>query len=613
MANFAEIRLFGRALSKENSSVSHELIVECAKKGYAIDRYVDQDRVKAYIDTLPINYNSTFYSTFEEVVNLTTEEVAVDQILHYISTYGTNFQGKAYVPNQSDICVDFTDCKFINSITIDEITVKVKEMLYSNIALHKNTLKDLFELIDEFDITLSLFKIQNREAIIAYKVKYGIYPKDVDDMMSMINYMITGSAMIVKSRENINMYHDTFFHSNRVMNDEVIKTKELIEYLGYTEVSKGFNRYKRFFLSMKESNKEFAPIINKISKLSKKHHVPCELPWSTKFLTKSFLNGNYMSNVSNLLKEASIFQLSKYYNAVQKRLLPYRFYDTYNVRNGKSFVKVNNFDLTTEEIDVLLNYKSMISSELRAKCNDKFKNTNFKVMSDINMAIPTSEKNFTGTLPINSRLKITNDSAFIVGIHWFGKDGAVDLDLSFLNLDGQKIGWNASYNDESIVYSGDMTSANPEATECLWFTDGLKDGVFAINGYQSKIDAKFTFFVAKVSKDISNYGRGYMVNPDDIIFKTQLSLSSLQMTAAIFTDGQFIFTNRGLGNSRVSNADFLKGYIDSQIKLSNCSPMLNDYLYTENSEVYMDYETNIPKDCFDLTTDDKSALISLLS
>jgi len=347
--------------------------------------------------------------------------------------------------------------------------------------------------------------------------------------------------------------------------------------------------------------------------LSKKHHVPCELPWSTKFLTKSFLNGNYASNVSDLLKEASVFQLSKYYNAVQKRLLPYRFYDTYNVRNGKSFVKVNNFDLTTEEIDVLLNYKSMISSELRAKCNDKFKNTNFKVMSDINMAIPTSEKNFTGTLPINSRLKITNDSAFIVGIHWFGKDGAVDLDLSFLNLDGQKIGWNATYNNESIVYSGDMTSANPEATECLWFTDGLKDGVFAINGYQSKIDAKFTFFVAKVSKDISNYGRGYMVNPDDIIFKTQLSLSSLQMTAAIFTDGQFIFTNRGLGNSRVSNADFLKGYIDSQIKLSNCSPMLNDYLYTENSEVYMDYETNIPKDCFDLTTDDKSALISLLS
>ena len=41
MANFAEIRLFGRALSKENSSVSHELVVECAKKGYAIDRYVD--------------------------------------------------------------------------------------------------------------------------------------------------------------------------------------------------------------------------------------------------------------------------------------------------------------------------------------------------------------------------------------------------------------------------------------------------------------------------------------------------------------------------------------------------------------------------------------------
>ena len=103
MANFAELRLFGRALKNTNDSntVDSVLIRTCASKGYVMHPDCNAERVKSFMQSLPNNVNTTFYKSFNDVMNRSRAALFIDQCMHYASTYGTHHTGKAYVPNDN--------------------------------------------------------------------------------------------------------------------------------------------------------------------------------------------------------------------------------------------------------------------------------------------------------------------------------------------------------------------------------------------------------------------------------------------------------------------------------------------------------------------------------
>ena len=193
---------------------------------------------------------------------------------------------------------------------------------------------------------------------------------------------------------------------------------------------------------------------------------------------------------------------------------------------------------------------------------------------------------------------------FIVGIYWKGEDGARDLDLSFTDIDGNTVSWCNSYTDEgnNIVYSGDMTSANPEAAEYLLFRNDMPNGVFTCNSFCAEPGSKYTFIVARLPEG-AEFDYNHMVNPDDIIFQTPMVMTGNEMSMAIYVDGRFIFTDRATGNGRVAKAGITtRDLIQSQIDMSGMVLTLNEYM------------KNVSPDGEDVKlTDDKSALISLLS
>jgi hypothetical protein len=603
MAKFAELRLFGQALRKTNASntVDSVLVRECATKGYVIHPDCNAERIKSWIYSLPNNYNSTFYKSFNDVMNRSREALWLDQCMHYASTYGTGHTGTPYIPNNDPRQIDFTECKIIESITLAELTGKIQDMLHSGIALKNDTLNDIFELIAEFKIEIDLSDIKNREFLIRYHISRGIPFGTPEETLQAINFIITDSACIVKDRATVCAYSSFNSHGTNPLDFSYIK--ESFNSHSLEEWASIFNRYKPLFLALR--NSELRPVINKISKLSKKHHVPTVMPMSTKFLTPEYVNNNKLTFESRLwlrkYEERSLFELVKYYNAIQKRRSG-KFVDTINIRNGKSWVKKSSWDLNEDNLDKL---SSQVRRSVSHKMREKLQGKTLNLPYGLGITLPTSEKNFIGTLPIGSYVPVTPEDNLIVGIYWKGEDGAQDLDLSFTDIDGKTVSWCNSYTDEgnNIVYSGDMTSADPEAAEYLLFRNDMPNGVFMCNSFCAEPESKYTFIVARLPEG-EEFDYNHVVDPDDIIFQTPMVMTGKQMSMAIYVDGKFIFTNRATGNNRVAQAGVTtRDLIQSQIDMADMSLTLNEFID----------HTELDGEVVDLTTDDKSALISLLA
>ena len=623
MAKFAELRLFGRALENtwQEMAVDSAFVKNCASKGYVMHPDCRIDRVMSYIASLPNNYNSTFYKSFNDIINRSEEALWVDQCMHYASTYGTGHTGTPYVPNDNPAHIDFTECKIIEPITKKELIGKIEDMLNSGIALKNDTIDDIFELIGELQLNINLSNCKNREFVIRYHVKRVLSFDTVEETLQAINYVITGSACIVKDHATIQAYRDFVYKAsggNVVKNFEYLE-EAFLEQHSLKEWASIFNRYKPLFLALRTGTPSYDGTdmlytflrrkVNKISKLSKKHHVPTVMPMSTKFLTPEYLNDNQLCGESiNYIrrnrKDISLFQLAKYYTAVKKRMKG-KFIDTINIRNGKSWVKKSSWDL---DQDVLKGLESAIKRAFQLNMLDKLQGKTLNVPYGLGITIPTSEKNFIGSLPIGSYLNIEPEDNLIVGIYWKGEDGAQDLDLSFTDIDGNTVSWCNAYTDEgnNIVYSGDMTSANPEAAEYLLFRNNMPNGIFMCNSFCAEPESKYTFIVARLPEG-TEFRDNHVVNPDDIIFQTPMVMTGRQMSMAIYVDGRFIFTNRATGNGRVARAGVTtRDLIQSQIDMADMSLTLNGF-------VQLEHFSDRDEDVVDLTTDDKSALISLLS
>ena len=113
--------------------------------GYIINPKVVFDEsayefLKKYYYHIACNYNSTFYKKWEDVISKNRFELFIDQLCHYASTYGTNYEGETYVPNKDyvkneELGIDFKEYKFIDICTETEAYQIAMNSLTSGIAL----------------------------------------------------------------------------------------------------------------------------------------------------------------------------------------------------------------------------------------------------------------------------------------------------------------------------------------------------------------------------------------------------------------------------------------------------------------------------------------------
>lgn len=543
-------------LSEDNEIDTTSLFEKAFLGGVIISPNLINEYVINYINQfIEFDPNATFYNSFDEVISKDRLELFIDQIIHYFTTYGTNHTGEPFIVKNTNIQFDLTNHLAITEITKDEMIDKSLDLLSGNVALSKNTLEYIFIILRFFDaIPKDNSNINNREAKILYYVYNDIQPTDAEEIIRYINYLATKNPMVVKNRELYSQLISVDFDCS-----ELFANSDLIEH------AKIFNRYKTIYLALRHSNKNNKSYINRIAKLSKKYHVPTKKPWIETILESVDIFDklpDMLPNMSNFKK----IQLIETINLRKKQLSV----SMYIIRNQKMFIK-NQTPKYEKWYDILrkILYESLIES-LKTK-NDK----SIKLpMESIKIALPTSEKSFIGNYPIGTRIEFDNTDA-IIGINWRGEDGVHDLDLSYIDDQNRKIGWNSRYYDDrrSIIYSGDMTYSDPEASECLYAKHGFKDGVVNVNIYGHRNGVMpFKLFIAKEKP--SNFEKNYMVNPNNIIKSFNLELDIRQATVGILHDNSFILTKLNRNNSWVSDSEnnsemleYIIGNNDSKLDL----------------------------------------------
>ncbi|CAL2077968.1 hypothetical protein [Tenacibaculum sp. 190524A05c] len=470
--------------------------------------------------------NKTFHKSWKKIKRLTRHDLLIEQIKHYISTYGSDFKSEIYIPNE---ITEVPDVKLIYKVvkayTKQELIEKCLSLLQSGIALKEETIDDVLSILTDhlgYEFT-GKENIKNKEAIVKIAELYHVYPENVVEFFRYIIYRTTNSTLLIKNDELIQEIKNSKYNPSAAFNK-----------FGLEKLAEIFNRFKPLFLAYKTK----APkTINRISKLSKKFHKPL-VTNPLNEVTFSLLTENDIHWLDNATPFALFKALSACYSRKNGQ-------DTflYRVRNGKSWVKPGYFSYTSE-----MNFNFILTY-----LKNRFDFTDKKLFlpEDIEYALPTSEKMFVGNIPTGTRFY---GDKLAVGIYWEDSWGARDLDLSGLNIGG-KVGWNSSYNQNkgSLMYSGDITSAPFGAVEYLYANNGLNAPTLVnSNVFSGSASCDFKIIIGKGDK----ITKDYMMNPNNLFAEVKCTSVQKQSIIGMLLPGEknqsFVLLNFGAGHANVS-------------------------------------------------------------
>lgn len=472
--------------------------------------------------------NKGFHKSFEKVRSSTRFELAMEQIRHYASTYGTGHRGEIYIPDEvlevPDVKLTF---KVVQALTKEEIAERCLNMLRSGVALKEETINDLLTvLVDELGYKFTGKEgVKNKEAIIKIADLCGVVPDDTMEFFRYVVYRATGESLLIKNKEAIEKIKKSNFNPSAQFRSH-----------GVDRLATIFNRFKPLFLAFKT---KCPGTINKISKLSKGKHVP--VPQNAlnqvtqRLLTKKDVHW---------LDNATPFALFKAMTAVWNRIQGQQTFN-YRVRNGKSWVKESTTDVRL--LDMLANLNFLVDY-----MKGRFDLSDHKIFvpEGVEYAVPTSEKMFVGNIPTGTKF---SGEKLAVGIYWKNSWGARDLDLSCSSVT-QKIGWNAGYSNRGLTYSGDVTSAPNGAVEYLHCKKGTDEPWIVNNNVYSGSETSGYKILVGAGDEVS---KPYLMDPNRVVMEVKTEAIQKRMVLGLFLPESenvqsFVLLNFGAGHANVS-------------------------------------------------------------
>lgn len=617
--------LSGKQAARKN------LFKKALSKGYLIDTNCLNEYAEAFIDSIDMQYNSTFYKTWEDVTTKSRRALLFDQILHYVTTYGMDFSlegtGYEYIPNTNPEEPAWTSYKVIKACTFEDLYNKCISMICSGIALKSDTVKALTDYIIAYvnepvnHASLDVDFIKNREALVILCDALGVLPKDGGKLFAHIIYKATGQTMIIKNRDMRRRIENSVEGWTRNNATEIIKKLNKEQMIALASV---FNRYKELFLAFKH-NDTLAPIINKISRLSKKYHKPMTRGYWETILHKAPQEVN--KTIHAEAAKATNFKLLQVMQAIRERLLlaAGQGENMYVIRNGKTFIKENDYSAIDSRYFQWEEIYKVCEDQLIANLSKKA--CTVKLPSQYVLACPTSEKNFIGDVPMGTYCQLGANS--VMGIYWRNEWGTRDFDLSFNDVNGGLIGWSSDYYsaDQKVIYSGDITDAPDGANEVLYFKKDIPSGIVNINKYHGNAGSKYKVFFGTTSlNDFNNrelHRKYFMVDPNEIQLEAMISQGeAAQQMIGMILDGKFFFYSLSTGYDAVTNSIVrLKQKQHDRNAYQNAAQEMTAIL-TRKANTMIPVEQILTKAGFtfvdedaelDLTVLDRSTLIELFS
>lgn len=553
--------------------------------GYLIEPMACTEAVFEAMKYALDNYKSTFYKDFKEVLSRTRLDLFVDQMLHYMSTYGTNYRSETFTLNPDPEAMAYKELTPVRAVSADGMFELCMEMINSGSALKLATLRPITDYISKylslkenvekraaFDISV----IPNREARYILYNKLEVLPEAPIEFLALAVYCATGNPMLINSRD---------------CHDQILKNAKAsircLEMFGsqLTDCQKEglasiYFRFVDIFVNFKKSFRTVSKVSPKAKAAIKlinylRHLAPrCKRPFRGDVLSHVLDYGEYPDRVRQAVKEeSSPYRLVRVLGYLQMMVNEPEAAQ-YLIRNGKTFIR----DLKERRGKVISASTAqklipILKEEIVARLRKNVEGKSVRFPDDVRLAAPTSEKNFVGNFSFMTSFEIKS-SAFI-GVYWRNEWGTYDFDLSYIDVNtGKKIGWDASFYDKkaAVVFSGDMTNADPEASEILYFRRNVTDGFIFVNRFNGQVGSRFRLFFGKGlplesagskqsrqarKKSVPGSwisGTEFKVNCMDIRLEAELISDIRQQLVGFIVDGCFYFMTLGLGESIVSSS-----------------------------------------------------------
>ena len=500
-----------------------------------------------------VQFNNTFYQDFRTVRDMTNLERVLDQIMHYMSTYGREMVGleaRPYIPVRD---FDFEGIPGMN-ISVDQILViqMVDDKVLGDMVDHmvktvkapNAMMRTGFQYLWPY-MSVTDKDIQSFELKCVYYDESGRVPSQNIDFLRYMVYKTTGRPMLIKDRTTIEIIKRT---------TPDYKLIGLWQECDINSMAEIFYRYKPLFLAFKhmgtvsrwdgrertQANPNMARVINRIRRAAVEHHKPLNEA-SIQNMIQMYLQNK---SVAHLVAKASNRDLVKIINSLLNSLevdQPRVF----NIRNGKAYV-ADGVTKLPKELRKRSEMMTYIYDQLVARMGDKYENVVFVMPEHIEYTVPTSEKQMVYTYPWGTRIQVPGEGGYTMGMHWFDQHGQrVDLDLHMNGLNGAHIGWNAGYYNSEATYSGDMTGAPlPNgAAEAIEFCTRDNDYNMTINKFSGPDNVDFKLFVSK--GHVGSIGYKFTYHPEDDLIPTIpmqfMGLDGNAMNVGIIHKGDFYF------------------------------------------------------------------------
>jgi hypothetical protein len=607
---------------------------ETIKSGYilsseVIDNYdvVDVKLIESHVDKIlglsAEKMNNTFHKSWKKVKTASLEQLVIEQMIHYLTTYGKEAgifncdSDFVYIPSEAleipKLDLDKIPLVLIKGLTKTEIKERLMALLSSGIALSKNTITDVLDVMNYTGISeKELPLVKNREVSCALYKSLRLTPENPVEFLRLLVYVTTDQTLLIKNKDLIKKIKT----ADEQKFNKVLSLFSLYESdHGLEKLAEVFYRFKPLFLAFKH-DKYLNNLINRTRKLAVKNHKP---------MPEDYLNSitGFIKNEKRIDKAKFDFALSKT-NVFRKIRLAYalKFRTTdsdsilYRIRNGKSYATDFNFE-QKKLAETLLNVTlQSIAKDMAPKVKGK----KICIPSSVHYTLPATEKQFSGNFPSGSYVSVPTDMLF--GIHWENQgEYRVDLDLSLIAL-GTKYGWDSSYRslDGKILFSGDMTNASlPNgASEFFYLAKNINGSYLLMvnffNHHEYRLDCKspevpISIIVAK--EQVKSFGKDYIVNPNNILAICNSKITEKQkMLGLMVSDDEgnrfyFIETNMGSAitssNSKLTEISrkFMLNYYNNSIELEDLLIMAGAKIVRNDEKADIDLSPAvISKDSF---------------
>ena len=558
--NKATLNLFNAIQSDSKENAKDLMFEKTVKYGFVFapdfKGVIDDTLIQTVSEVLGISgerANSAFHKSFKIIQDTPQEALFAQAVVHYMTTYGFQAMGvytdeAIYIPNEELNIPEITDkikLIVVKSLTQEQVLDGIFK-LASGIALKEETLKDIMTVIKgqgdtpwEAEI---LENIHNRELKGKLYDYFDVVPSDNVDYLRYLISIVCDESLLIKN---------TYLTEKIKECNTALHIKTLDKALAKAPVTLAeiFFRYKPLFLALKSisGNKTF---FNQLRKRANTMHKPMSEDYLNS-VTSKLKHGDRIihDELQGELDKASIFRKIRLAYALKFRT---KENDSivYRVRNGRGFATEFNFKQQESAQTILGFVVKSIADSLNVKGEVIY------IPKGINYALPATEKMFTGNFPTGSYVSVPED--MIVGIYWKNTKSVVDLDLSTISAEG-KTGWDSNYSSEGkgVLFTGDITSAPKGATELFYIKeDATKPKIMMVNYFNFSSGDEVDTKILVGSEEAKNFGRNYVIDPNNIIAEANINISKKQNVLGLITsvDGEnrFYFANVSIGSSITS-------------------------------------------------------------